>query len=159
MLSPFQSWRLGSLIQRMRTPVVINMLWSMTGSVIPLFAAVITIPYLVEALGVARFGVLSLAWVVVGYFSLFDMGLGKALTQLVAKKLASVTNMRSPRSSGSEWGSWSFLGASAPSSCGYALRINKRVMLFFLNKLKITLCHACPLWPAPFRLQPLCRCE
>jgi len=73
----------------MRTPVVINMLWSMTGSVIPLFAAVITIPYLVEALGVARFGVLSLAWVVVGYFSLFDMGLGKALTQLVAKKIGS----------------------------------------------------------------------
>ena len=72
---------------RLKTPVVINMAWSMFGMVLPMLVAVVTIPYLIEALGVARFGVLSLAWVVVGYFSLFDMGLGKAMTQLVAKKI------------------------------------------------------------------------
>jgi len=44
---------------------------------------------LVRGMGVARFGVLSLAWVVVGYFSLFDLGLGRALTKLVADRLAS----------------------------------------------------------------------
>ncbi|MFV1975715.1 MAG: flippase, partial [Candidatus Scalindua sp.] len=38
-------------------------------------------------LGTARFGVLTLAWMVVGYFSLFDLGLGRALTKLVAEKL------------------------------------------------------------------------
>jgi O-antigen/teichoic acid export membrane protein len=40
-------------------------------------------------MGVERFGVLSLAWIVVGYFSLFDLGIGRALTKLVADKLGS----------------------------------------------------------------------
>jgi O-antigen/teichoic acid export membrane protein len=54
---------------------------------LPLLVAVVAIPPLVNGLGVARFGVLSLAWVFVGYFSLFDFGLGRAMTQLVAERL------------------------------------------------------------------------
>jgi O-antigen/teichoic acid export membrane protein len=38
-------------------------------------------------LGKDRFGMLTLAWALIGYASLFDIGLGRALTQLVAKKL------------------------------------------------------------------------
>lgn len=49
--------------------------------------AVVAIPPLLRFLGVPRFGVLSLAWIVIGYFSLFDLGLGRALTKLVADKL------------------------------------------------------------------------
>ena len=49
--------------------------------------AVVTIPLLIRGLGVARFGVLSLAWIVIGYFSLFDFGIGRALTKLVADKI------------------------------------------------------------------------
>lgn len=49
--------------------------------------AVFAIPVLIRALGTARFGVLTLAWMVVGYLSLFDLGLGRALTKLVAEKL------------------------------------------------------------------------
>jgi O-antigen/teichoic acid export membrane protein len=52
-----------------------------------MLVAVIAIPHLLHALGVARFGVLSLAWIVVGYFSLFDLGLGRAMTHLVAQKI------------------------------------------------------------------------
>lgn len=49
--------------------------------------AVVAIPPLIKALGAPRFGVLSLAWIIIGYFSLFDLGLGRALTKLVADKL------------------------------------------------------------------------
>lgn len=49
--------------------------------------AVVTIPVLVRDLSVDRFGVLSLAWIIIGYFSLFDLGIGRALTKLVADKL------------------------------------------------------------------------
>ena len=49
--------------------------------------ALFAIPLLVKGLGVDRFGVLTLAWMVIGYFSLFDLGLGRALTKLVAEKL------------------------------------------------------------------------
>jgi len=49
--------------------------------------AVFCIPILIRGLGKERFGVLTLAWTLIGYASLFDFGLGRALTQLVAKKL------------------------------------------------------------------------
>ncbi|MFS6652683.1 hypothetical protein WHK00_14665, partial [Staphylococcus aureus] len=47
-----------------------------------------TIPYLIKQVGVEAFGVLTLIWALIGYFSLFDFGLGRALTQQVAATLA-----------------------------------------------------------------------
>lgn len=67
--------------------LVRSVLWNLLGTVVPLFAAIVAIPVLIEGMGTARFGVLTLAWMVVGYFSLFDLGLGRALTKLVAEKL------------------------------------------------------------------------
>lgn len=46
----------------------------------------LTIPGLVHALGEERFGILTLTWAVMGYFSLFELGLGRALTQIVADR-------------------------------------------------------------------------
>jgi O-antigen/teichoic acid export membrane protein len=54
---------------------------------IPMAVAVFAIPRLIAAIGTARFGILSLCWVVIGYSGLFDLGLGRALTKLVAEKL------------------------------------------------------------------------
>jgi len=64
-----------------------NTIWNMTGMGTPLLAALFSIPILVATLGAERFGILTLAWMVIGYFSLFDLGLGRALTKLVAEKL------------------------------------------------------------------------
>ena len=49
--------------------------------------AVFTIPPLIHGLGTERFGILALAWTFVGYFSVFDLGLGRALTKLAAERL------------------------------------------------------------------------
>lgn len=65
-----------------------NTAWTVLGSAAPLGVAVITIPILISRLGNDKFGVLTLAWALVGYFGLFDLGLGKALTRLVAEKVA-----------------------------------------------------------------------
>lgn len=67
--------------------LVRNVILSFFGTGIPLLVAIVTIPLLIEGMGTARFGVLTLAWMVVGYFSLFDLGLGRALTKLVAERL------------------------------------------------------------------------
>lgn len=64
-----------------------NTVWNLLGQLLPMVVAVFTIPPLVHGLGVDRFGLLSLAWIVIGYFSLFDLGIGRALTKLVADKL------------------------------------------------------------------------
>src|SRR5712664_2911661 len=64
-----------------------NTVWNLVGSGAPMIVAVFCIPILIRGLGHERFGVLPLAWALIGYASLFDLGLGRALTQLVAKKL------------------------------------------------------------------------
>jgi O-antigen/teichoic acid export membrane protein len=64
-----------------------NTIYSLIGQGSPLLVAVFAIPQLIKGLGTDRFGILTLAWMVLSYFSLFDLGLGRALTQLVAEKL------------------------------------------------------------------------
>lgn len=44
----------------------------------------VAVPYLLAQIGVERLGVLTLIWALVGYFSVFDFGLGRALTQQVS---------------------------------------------------------------------------
>jgi O-antigen/teichoic acid export membrane protein len=50
----------------------------------PLLLALFTIPALMHGLGAERFGLLTLVWAVTSYFGLFDLGLGRALTQQLA---------------------------------------------------------------------------
>ena len=59
----------------------------MLGYGAPLIVAVFAIPVIVEGLGTDRFGILTLAWVLIGYFGLLDLGLGRALTMVVSEKL------------------------------------------------------------------------
>ncbi|MER3403964.1 MAG: flippase [Chloroflexota bacterium] len=76
--------------------IAINVLWNLLGQAAPMAAAVLSLPILISALGTDRFGVLALAWAVVGYFSLFDLGLGRALTQIVAEKLGAAQEEEIP---------------------------------------------------------------
>lgn len=64
-----------------------NSLINLAGFGLPLLVGLITIPLIVRGFGVERFGVLTLAWAVIGYFSLFDMGIGRAITQSMAARL------------------------------------------------------------------------
>lgn len=73
-----------------------GILWSAIGTIIPLVGAVVSIPSLILAIGDARFGILSLSWVLVGYFGFFDLGIGRALTHLVATRIAAGKNNELP---------------------------------------------------------------
>lgn len=57
-----------------------NTLWNLAGSAVPLLAGVALIPFTLARLGHEAFGVLTLIWGLIGYFSLFDLGVGRALT-------------------------------------------------------------------------------
>jgi O-antigen/teichoic acid export membrane protein len=63
-----------------------NTVWNLAGQGIPLIAAVFAIPLLIKGLGIERFGILTLAWIIIGYLSLFDFGIGRALTKVLAEK-------------------------------------------------------------------------
>lgn len=56
--------------------------------VLPMLAGIMVVPDLILRLGADRFGVLSIAWVLVGYFGLLDLGLARGLTQLLAQQAA-----------------------------------------------------------------------
>lgn len=58
---------------------------NLAGQILPIVVAVFAIPLLIKVLGTERFGVLALAWVVLGYFGLFDFGLSRATTKFVAE--------------------------------------------------------------------------
>lgn len=58
------------------------------GGVLPLMVGIVVFPLIVKLYGAERFGILAIAWSLVGYFSLFDMGLSRALTQMVAERVS-----------------------------------------------------------------------
>ena len=64
-----------------------NTIWNLVGSGAPMLVAIFSIPILIKGLGKEQFGVLTLAWALIGYANLFELGLGRALTQLVARKI------------------------------------------------------------------------
>lgn len=64
-----------------------NTALNLVGQVIPILVNLAAVPYVVHRLGADRFGMLSLAWLVVGYFALFDFGIGPATTKFVAEFL------------------------------------------------------------------------
>ncbi|GIX27164.1 flippase [Pelomicrobium sp. G1] len=65
-----------------------NTLYNLIGQGVPLFLALLAFPLLIQQLGTDRFGALTLLWAVIGYFSLFDLGISRALIKVVAEKSA-----------------------------------------------------------------------
>lgn len=59
--------------------------WNLGGLSLPLLVAAVTVPQLIDRLGNERFGLLALAWGLIGYAGALDLGIGRALTQMVAK--------------------------------------------------------------------------
>jgi O-antigen/teichoic acid export membrane protein len=63
--------------------------WNLAGNVVPLLVGLYAIPKLIAGMGGSRFGLLTIVWVLIGYFGIFDLGLGRAITQAVAQALGS----------------------------------------------------------------------
>ena len=105
--------------------------WNQLGQLLPVLAALVLVPPLIRALGVDRFGILSLAWMLIGYFTLFDLGVSGALTRLVAERIATRRDDEVPALVWTALGLTTVMGLvgagliawSAPWIVGRALRI------------------------------------
>jgi O-antigen/teichoic acid export membrane protein len=71
--------------------------FSLAGQATTLVVAFFAVPLLVEGLGTARFGVLTLAWVVIGYAQVFDLGIGRALIKLTSERLGAGREGETPQ--------------------------------------------------------------
>lgn len=63
-----------------------NVAWNIAGLAAPLVFAVAAIPILLHAVGEEKFGIFMLAWGVVGFSSLMDLGIGRATTHELSKR-------------------------------------------------------------------------
>jgi O-antigen/teichoic acid export membrane protein len=59
-------------------------LLNLLGLGVPLLVALLCLPVMVPALGAERFGVLALAWGVMGFAGAFDLGIARAATRSIA---------------------------------------------------------------------------
>ncbi len=63
---------------------VTHISWNLLGLGLPLLIAAVTVPHLLAGLGSQRFGLLALAWGLIGYAGALDLGIGRATTQRVS---------------------------------------------------------------------------
>lgn len=65
-----------------------NWILNVFGQLLPLVIAVAATPYVIRGLGQERFGILSLAWALLSYTAILDLGLSRATTKYAAEHLA-----------------------------------------------------------------------
>jgi len=68
--------------------IVKSSVWNLVGGSVPLIVGFLSIPFAIKGLGKEGFGILTIAWVVLGYFGMFDLGFAQATTKYCSQYLA-----------------------------------------------------------------------
>ncbi|WP_242344764.1 flippase [Anaeromyxobacter terrae] len=67
-------------------PLLGNSIWNTLGSAAPAVVAIPAMGWLARVLGTEKFGLLTLAWALVGYFAIMDLGIARSVCWLVAQE-------------------------------------------------------------------------
>ncbi len=76
-----------------------NSIYSFSAQLMPLLVALVTIPLYLSEIGLERYGGLSIAWLLMGYFGTADFGLGRAIT----RRIASMPESSAAQRAGAVW--------------------------------------------------------
>ena len=66
------------------------------GALIPIATALATVPIYLSAIGTARYGIVSVAWILLGYFGFLDFGLSRASANALSRIGAGTRAERAP---------------------------------------------------------------
>jgi O-antigen/teichoic acid export membrane protein len=79
-----------------RTAFSRNLIYNVCGALLPLITSLGTVPFYIHEIGLARYGVVTITWVLLGYFGFLDFGLSRASANALAKLGHAGSRERSP---------------------------------------------------------------
>lgn len=68
-----------------RRNVLTNIGWNFAGALVPLVVTLFTVPLYLHLVGAARYGVVLIAWSLLGYLGFLDFGISRATTNALAR--------------------------------------------------------------------------
>ena len=73
-----------------------NLVYNVFGALLPIVTSLGTVPFYIHQIGLARYGVVTISWVLLGYFGFLDFGLSRASANALAKLGTASSRERSP---------------------------------------------------------------
>lgn len=117
--------------------------YNILGAALPLLLSLVTVPTYLNLVGEARYGVMAIAWLLLGYFGAFDLGLGRA----TAQRIAAIGDDQPEKTANTFWTALALNG-----SLGIIGGIVIWPVAAYLSKTFLTLVQICaPNCPAQYR--------
>lgn len=69
----------------MKRHLAVSTLLNFSGRALPALLLLVTTPLYLHLIGVSRYGAMAILWLALGYFGVFDLGLGRAVAQRIAR--------------------------------------------------------------------------